>query len=71
LVFFGRHQVAVSADTKFPWCAAYIGEDEKSSLARRVLKSCPVGRVHAGGMKLVLWPRRSLTGDRGRTAVLY
>jgi hypothetical protein len=31
------------AGTKSPWCPAYIGDDEKSALAKRVLKTCAVG----------------------------
>src|SRR5258707_1812015 len=31
------------ADTKSPWRSAYIADDEKSALAKRVLKTGPVG----------------------------
>jgi hypothetical protein len=31
------------AGTKSPWCPAYIGDDDKSALAKRVLKTCAVG----------------------------
>jgi hypothetical protein len=29
--------------TKSPWCPAYIGDDDKSPLAKRVLKTCALG----------------------------
>jgi hypothetical protein len=31
------------AGTKSPWCPAYIGDDDKSALAKRVLKTCALG----------------------------
>jgi hypothetical protein len=31
------------AGTKSPWCPAYIGDDDKSPLAKRVLKTCALG----------------------------
>jgi hypothetical protein len=40
-------------DTKSPWCPAYIGDNEKSPLARRVLKTCAVGsHCHIEGLFL-------------------
>jgi hypothetical protein len=40
-------------DTKSPWCPAYIGDDEKSPLAQRVLKTCPLGsHCHIEGLFL-------------------
>jgi hypothetical protein len=41
------------ADAKSSWCSAYIGDDEKSALAKRVLKTCPVGsHCHIEGLFL-------------------
>jgi hypothetical protein len=38
-------------DTKSPWCPAHIGDDEKSPLVRRVLKTCPPGsHCHIEGL---------------------
>jgi hypothetical protein len=31
------------AGMKSPWCPAYIGDDDKSALAKRVLKTCALG----------------------------
>jgi hypothetical protein len=39
--------------TKSPWCPAHIGDDGKSPLAKRVLKTCPVGsHCHIEGLFL-------------------
>ena len=39
--------------TKSPWCPAHIGDSDKSSLAQRVLRTCPVGsHCHIEGLFL-------------------
>jgi hypothetical protein len=37
------YRLQPDAGTKSPWCPAYIGDDDKSPLAKRVLKTCAVG----------------------------
>jgi hypothetical protein len=39
----GGYLLSPDADAKSPWCPAYIGDDDKSALAKRVLKTCAVG----------------------------
>jgi hypothetical protein len=39
--------------SKSPWCPAYIGDDDKSALAQRVLKTCQLGsHCHIEGLFL-------------------
>jgi hypothetical protein len=39
--------------SKSAWCPAYIGDDDKSALAQRVLKTCPLGsHCHIEGLFL-------------------
>ena len=46
----GGYLLKPDPGSKSLWCDAYIGEDEKSSLARRVLKTCVIGsRCHIEG----------------------
>jgi hypothetical protein len=49
----GGYLLQPDEGTKSPWCPAYIGDDEKSALARRVLKTCALGsHCHIEGLFL-------------------
>jgi hypothetical protein len=37
------YMLIADPDSKSLWCAASIGEDEKSALVKRVLKTCAIG----------------------------
>jgi hypothetical protein len=39
----GGYLLQPDEGTKSPWCPAYIGDDEKSAQAKRVLKTCALG----------------------------
>ena len=58
------YMLIADPDSKSLWCAASVGEDEKSALVKRVLKTCAIGsHCHIegsfAGHKLFYWTQIS------------